>query len=209
MTTNSPVHSFVRSLFQRGIESYDSLTKMSHNVGGAQIFQLRNWKTAQSRVKFNNKPFGDALTKLAATLYTVNRVRLDANGTPVKLPSGRNQRVNNGLMMYMQYGEDGDTARQAVSRILEACPELSGNVAAVADLIGECPELNNLTQVQVPAFGGGELQAMNPLKCIVLAVTSGSENSSQYWSFTNGKVTNRNALDLDSKTVAEGLEGVL
>jgi hypothetical protein len=174
MTTNSPVYTFVRSLFQRGIESYDSVTKMSHNVGGAQIFQLRNWKAAQSRVKFNNKPFGDALTKLAATLYTVNRVRLDANGAPVKLPSGRNQRVNNGLMMYMQYGEDGETARQAASRILEACPELTGNVAAVADLIGDCPELNNLTQVQVPVFGGGELQNMNPLKCIILAVTSGS-----------------------------------
>ena len=184
MQNPSPVSIFTKSLFQHGLESYDSNLKTSINAGGAQIFQLRNWKSPQSRIRFNNEAFGGIITKLPATLYTVNRVRLDASGLPVKLPSGRNQRVNNGLMLYMQYGEDGESARGATKLIIEACPELNGYVAAVADLVESCPEVNNLTAVKVPAFGGGELQPMNLLKCVMLAVTSGSANSSQYWSFS-------------------------
>lgn len=204
-----PVLSFVRSLFQRGLETYDTATKMSHNVGGAQIFQMRNWKSNQSRIKFNNPAFGKVLGELAATLYTVNRVKLDQAGNPVKLESGRNQRINNGLMLYMQYGEDGTTARQAVGRIIEACPELAGNVGCVADLIGDCEQLSILQQVQVPLYGGGELQPMNPLKCVMLAVTSGSENSSQYWSFVNARAVSRASLDSYNKVDITGLEGVL
>ena len=201
MQNQPPVLLFVKSLFQRGLETYDSVNKASVNIGGAQIFQLRNWKTPQSRIRFNNEKFGEVVTKLPATLYTVNRVRIDASGQPVKLASGRNQRVNNGLMLYMQYGEDGQSARDAAGLILESCPELKGYVAAVTDLMTqwECEDLNILTQVKVPVFGGGELQDMNPAKCVMLAVTSGSSNSSQYWSFTNVASSSRSALDNNFK----------
>jgi hypothetical protein len=204
-----PVLSFVRSLFQRGLETYDGVSKTSHNVGGAQIFQMRNWKGNQSRIKFNNPAFGKVLAELAATLYTVNRVKLDQSGNPVKLESGRNQRINNGLMLYMQYGEDGTTARHAVSRIIEACPELTGNIGCVADLIGDCEQLSVLQEVKVPLYGGGELQDMNPFKCVMLAVTSGSENSSQYWSFVNTRTVSRRALDDHNKVDITGLEGII
>lgn len=209
MTNDTPVHLFVRSLFQRGLETYDTVTKLSNNVGGAQIYQIRNWKAADSRIKFNNASFGDAITKLACTLYTVNRVKVDNNGVPIKLASGRNQRINNGLMLYMQYGEDGSTARGAASRILEACPELGGHVTAVADIMDDCSELDILKQVQVPLFGGGELQPMNPAKAVMLAVTSGSQSSSQYWSFTNMAATSRSALNSNSKVDIAGLEGII
>ena len=206
---HSPVHVFTKSLFQHGLEVYDSIAKQGTNLGGAQLFQLRGWKNKDSQVIFNNKVFGDVLKELAATLYTVNRINLDKEGNPVKLPNGRNQRTNNGLMLYMQYGEEGITARQAVTRIIEVCPELSGNVAAVVDLIHEIPELDILTQVKTAFSGGGELVDMNPYKCVMLAVNSGSANSSQYWSFINGKTAAGRASVDESTKVPEGLEGII
>jgi hypothetical protein len=50
---------------------------------------------------------------------------------------------------------------------------------------------------------------MNPAKAVMLAVTSGSQSSSQYWSFTNIAATSRSALNSNSKADIAGLEGII
>ncbi len=209
MAPISVVHMTVSSLLQHGIEKYDSISKQSINLGGAQIYQLRGWKQPDtSPIVFNHEKFGSVLRGLAATLYSFNRVRLNPDGTPVKTNKGQNQRINSGLMLYMQYGEDGVTARQAKDLLIQELPEFRSNLAAVADLIQDIPELSKLSEVQVPTTGDGTLQPMNPLKCVILAVASGSLTSAQYWSFKSKSATSGRA-GLDSVTkVDTGLEGL-
>lgn len=182
--SNRPIDIFTTSLFQHGIEKYDSEKKISTNIGGAQIFQLRNWKAAQSPIHFNVEEFGKCLRGLAATLFTVNRVQLDPTDKPVKLASGKNKRINNGLLLYMQYGEDGQGARDAAQLLKEECEVIKDNISAVVDLLPTHPELKALENVYVPMFDGN-LYPMNINKVILLAVSSGSPNSSQFWSFMN------------------------
>lgn len=196
MTNPNPVISYVQTLFARGIETYNRETKTANNVGGAQVFQLARWKSADSPVFFNNEAFGRVLREIGATLYSLNRIRVDADGKPIKVPgTTKNQRANSGLMLYTQYGEDGAVARQVASRILEACPELTGYVSAVVDILDQAPELQNLERTRIGISGDDQEVFMNPRKCVILNVTSGSRGSSQYWSYSQKGAKTRESID--------------
>lgn len=191
--TDSKIVTYSRVLFSRGVETFNRETKTPINVGGAQVYQLSKWKTAQSPVVFNNKKFGDVLKEFGATLHSLNRIQVDGNGNAIKIPgTNKNRRLDSGLMLYTQYGEDGMLARSIVTRILEVCPELAGRVAAVADLLSSVPSLQGLDTV--PTIGREQGETFNPLKCIIMDVSSGSEGSSAYWSYAK-KAQDRATLD--------------
>lgn len=201
MTNHDPVVSYVQTLFARGIETFDRTAKISNNVGGAQVYQLAKWKSANSPISFNNSKFGDVLKELGATLFSLNRIKVDANGVPVKVPgTNKNQRTNSGLMLYTQYGEDGSLARNFASRILEQCPELKGHVAPVIDILEACPQLQSLSKISA-GFGNDSEIFINPNKCIILHVSSGSQGSQAYWSYSK---TGTTRASLDSLTKANG-----
>src|SRR5574343_521378 len=113
---NSPVITYTTRLFARGVELYDRESKKQINAGGAQIYQLIKWKTPNGPIGFNDEKFGETLRNIGATLYSLNRIVLDAEGKPRMVPgTTRNSRADSGLLLYMQYGEDGSSARDAAS----------------------------------------------------------------------------------------------
>lgn len=200
--TDSKIITYVRALFKKGVELFDRENKAAINVGGAQVYQLSRWKTATSPVVFNNKKFGDVLKEFGATLHSLNRIQIDANGQPVKIVgTTKNRRLDSGLMLYTQYGEDGCLAKDMVTRIVEACPELAGRVAAAVDLVKEVPELQALSQV--PVMGPEQGETMNLNKCVILNVSSGSEGSTAYWSYAKKGQTR---ASIDEATKATGAE---
>lgn len=197
----SHVALYASSLFKNGVETYDTETKTASNLGGAQVYQIYNWKSERSTIHFNNEKFGNVLKELAATLHSLNRVELDSDGNPKKIPgTNMNLRTGSGLLLYTQYGDDGSLAKDCVSRIIEACPELEGYISAVVDLLEEVPELQTLDTVKVPSVISSVPQFMNPKKAIILEVSSGSKTSSQYWSYKNKKTTRKS---INNATVAD------
>lgn len=201
---NSPIFTYANRLFARGIETYDSENNRQVNAGGAQAYQLIGWKKPTSPIGFNDEKFGNVLRDIGATLYSLNRIDLDAEGKPRKIPgTNRNRRTDSGLMLYMQFGENGNTAREAVARIAEACPDLKDNIAAVVDLIESVPTLTALNEVSLPRMTDYEpIMFMNPLKAIILAIPSGSQNSNQRW-FYKSTLKDRKGLDESRKVVAD------
>lgn len=194
-----PIIKFASALFARGIETYNSVTKTQENLGGAQLFRIPGWKGNKSTIKFNDSRLEKVLLDLSATLYTVNRVMLDAEGKPVRLDSGKNRRVNSGLLLYMQYGDNGIATTQAANRIVEALPELEGFVAPLASLLQDVPNVGCVDKCQVPNFAG-ELEPMNINCCLLLAVPSGAPGSAQKWSSVSVKAADRNSLN-ENQTV--------
>lgn len=200
---NSPVITYTTRLFARGVELYDRQAKKQINAGGAQIYQLIKWKTPNGPIGFNDEKFGEILRGIGATLHSLNRILLDSDGKPRHVPgTNSNSRTDSGLMLYMQYGEDGSTARDAASLITEAFPELKDNVAAVVDLLPTVPNLQELSKVQLAkAADYDPIQFMNPLKAVILAVSSGSRDSMQKWYYKTMTRT-RAAIDESRKVTA-------
>lgn len=197
----SPVVTYATRLFNRGVELYDRTDRRQINPGGAQCFQLIGWKKATGPIGFNDQRFGEVLRTFGATLHSLNRIILDENGNPRKVPGTKsNSRTDSGLLLYMQYGEDGSTARDAASRIAEAFPELKDNVAAVVDLIPIVPNLADISKIQLArAADYDPIQFMNPLKAVIIAVASGSKDSAQRWYYS--KASSRTMSDINAQRV--------
>ena len=188
---------YIESVFQHGIELYDRTAKAPTNVGGAQVYQLTNYKFLDGSVIWNDEKFGETLKSFGATLYSINKILLDKDGNPMKVPNDptKNMRTDSGLLIYTQYGEDGNLARDWASKIIEEHKELDGYVVPVVDMIEKHPKLGLLGQVQLQSTSSvGPIKYMNPLKCIILAVQSGSPGSSQLWAYNPEYTARRKGL---------------
>lgn len=179
---------FCDSLFELGLETYDGNNPVKEaragNIGGAKLYFHMGWKSPTSDLIFNDPVFGNVLKEFPATLYAMNRVSIK-NGNPEILTKGSGyNRKNNSLMLYMQFDEDPDCGKNARLRILEAMKEgkrmdLSQYIQVASEIDSE--KLQILKTMTIRDATGTDV----PLKlhaAIIIALPSGAEGSSQFWS---------------------------
>jgi hypothetical protein len=197
-TEKPPVYSFARHLFENGIESYhpdkeNPLTGKlgtSENLGGCKAFWIQNWKSDQAQIAFNDEKFAHALKDIGASLYTVNRIKTQMKGKKKELVElddstverPRYERINHGLMLYMELNYNPSTAREAYERILEEVPSLEGYIAIASDIVDEVPEVKAIEQL-MHRDALGEFSPLKLHATILIAVRSGSQGSSSLWAF--------------------------
>ena len=201
MTSSNYISSFVASLFENGIETYDASAPANErikNVGGAKLYWQQNYKNNQGQIVFNNDAFRKAITNFPASLYSCNRVQLDNNRNPVKLVAPLNgyRRINNSLMLYSTFDQDENAGKDMRDRFLEIMKENSNinlkDYIQVASEI-ECDKINHLTEITYRDMMGIQV----PIKltaALIIAVPSGAPGSNQLWSTKNKSVNTRTAM---------------
>lgn len=200
MTANY-ISSFVASLFENGIETYDANAPVESrikNVGGAKLYWQQNYNNNQGQIVFNNEAFRKAITNFPASLYSCNRVELDKNRNPVKLtpPLNGYRRINNSLMLYSTFDQDENVGKDMRDCFLEIMKEQSGlNLKDYIQVASEidCDKIQHLTTINYRDMMGIQV----PLKltaALLIAVPSGAPGSKQLWSTKNKATTSRTAM---------------
>lgn len=212
MTSLKYVDRFADSLFENGLETWDSSKtdgNKAQNLGGAKLYWQQNYNNNQGQIVFNNEAFRKAITHFPASLYTINRVQLDKNGNPVKLdpPIQGYRRINNSLLLYSLFDENENSGIEMRDTFLEIMKENGGtDLSSYIQVASEIktPKIQALTKVMHRDM----MQMESPLKlhaCLLIAVPSGAPGSAQMWGTKNKTVKNRDSMsksltanDLDS-----------
>lgn len=204
------VDRFVETLFENGLESYDSQTSATTGIGGAKLFFHPQWKKPDSAVVINNPIFAAILSNFPATLYSVSRVKTK-DGEPVVLPDNKGyDRTCVGLMLYHNYDEDPSCGLLMRDDIINGMKKLA-NLSPYVEVLSNCSPLavSRATKA-LEQFKVRDLMS-NPAKfnlhaAVVLALSSGAPGSSALWTSVTKKTANRQSMS-NSTSAAPAEQG--
>jgi hypothetical protein len=189
MTEKRKIDQFADVLFEHGIETYDPMApegKKSANIGGAKLFWLLGWQNNTGSIEFHNKDFFEAIRQFPGTLYSVNRVKLDANKHPILVKNSDTnvQRINNCLILYSTFDEDPNVGRNMRDRLLEDLKERKFPMD-LSNYIEVCNRINSDNIRALETFTYTDLNGIESnLKlhaAVLIQVPSGPPNSGAFW----------------------------
>lgn len=196
--SQSPVVLYATSLFRNGLEVWNRETKSTSNVGGAQIFQIPNWRGPNSNIVFLRPDFEQAMKDRNAHLFSINRTELDANGNPKKTANDptKNMRVDSGLMMLTASEEDAVSYAELIRNKI---PDLQQHVAALVEIEDFVPNLRKIvSEYKIPGISSVDVShQIDASRVIILAIRSSGPGSLGFWSLRR-KTSNSTRAGLDS-----------
>jgi hypothetical protein len=194
------VNLYVQGLFKHGLELYDSTTKNTLskgviNPGGAKLYFHQNFRTPQTTITFNHKGLEKAIKEAPVILYALNRVELNEEGNPQMINGSDYKRIYTGLMLYLEYEDNGTMTQNIRDRLIESVKEVNlSNYIEVGTKIDD-PEnkLSVISSLKHENFAR-ELVPLQVQNCIFLALPSGAPGSAQFWSFTSNRSQGRSQM---------------
>jgi hypothetical protein len=212
----SKAQQYVSGLFQHGLELYDSSKKDTPskgvvNPGGAKVFLHIDYKTNSSKIVFNNSQLEKAIKDVpGALLYALNRVALDSNLKPEMLNTSSGsrgfRRIYTGLMVYLPSGNTEAIKGAIVDSITDV--DVSDYVIIGSDVVDDTNKLEVIKKIIYQNFAR-DLVPLELRNCIFFALPSGAPNSSQFWSYSNQRITSRATMSNSTSASSVETEGLL
>lgn len=207
------VELFLSQLFALGLETYnkdekDSITKGVVNPGGAKVFFHPGWKAGRSPIQILNKDLDKVLKELPITLGTLNRIQLDKDNKPVRVPGSNGyNRTHTGLIIYPLNDTNPAIVLDYKNRIVEAVLKGSGiDISDYIEVGAKAAKFSNigcLSDIRISNFAR-DLVPLKPEACIFTSLPSGAPGGAQFWTFQNNKITSRRSM---SASVTEQTDG--